>query len=248
MSDRMEVITRGRDSSGRVVKATRQSFQRHDRINDVLDGKLVIIQGAFNAGVSASANTHDLAGAFDWRTWNLTAHEQFVGVKYGRSIGGADYLRHAPAFVPHWHGITIGDAPMHRATSQQVTDYRNGLNALANRGPDDFPWRPKIIKPYQYLEDDMFEQRDRERLVRIDKALHAEKSRDERERDRDRKRFKRMITLLGETVDDLGLLIDEAKDDATRRQLRRAREAILVRLKEDPDVTGVDNPSDDEMP
>lgn len=248
MAGAMDVITRGRDSSNRVVKGTRQCFQRHDRMNKSVGGKLVIVQGAFNVGVSASAGTHDRAGAFDWRTWNLTKDEQFTFIKTGRLLGGADWLRYAPAFDPHAHGITIGDVPMHPATAEQVADYRAGRNGLSNNGPDDFPFRPAVIKPYQFLEDDMFEEQDRERLIRIEKAMEAEKSRDQKERERDKARFTRSITALGELADDLGLLINRTTDAATKQELRRTKEKILLVLKDDPDVTGVDNPSDDEMP
>lgn len=244
----LEVITRGRDSSGRYVKGTRQAFQRHDRMNKVVGGKLVIVQGSFNVGVSSSAGTHDRAGAFDWRTWNLTKAEQYAFIKEGRLLGGADWLRYAPAFDPHAHGITIGDAPMHSATSLQVSEYRAGRNGLANRGPDDFPFRPAIIRPYQYQEDDMYEEQDRQRAVRIENMLKAEQRRDQREAEIDKRRFQKQITLMGEMVDDIGLLINSTKERATKQQLRRVKARLLLALKDDPDVTGVDNPSDDEMP
>ena len=244
----LDRIQRGVDSSGRPLLATRQTWQRYDRINEVLGGKLVVIQGSFNSGVTASGGTHDLAGALDFRTWNLTAAERFLGIKTGRVLGGADWYRTpAEGFDFHWHGVTIGDAPMTRETAFQVVEYRAGRNGLADRGPDDFPFRPKIIRPYRYIEDDMFNKDDSNRLKRVERLLEAQRTRDQREREQDKERFQRLVKAQGRIADRLTVLIGRTSDDATRRDLKALQAEILTALKNDPDVTGVDNPSDDAL-
>jgi hypothetical protein len=252
MSNALEKIQRGYDTSSRPLYATRQSFQRYDRINEHLGGVLVIIQGSFNKGTVASAGTHDLAGAMDFRTWNLTNDLLYSGVRFGRDLGGADYIRTtAEGFDPHWHGVTIGDAPMSPETAQQVRDYYAGLNALASRRADTFSYRPANIQPYKYIEDDMFTDDDSARLKRIESRLDlfadSEKNRDQEERQRDKDRFTQIISALGGTVDSLAKIESRSQDPATKADIKKAKERILTYLKNHPDVNGVDNPSDDAM-
>lgn len=246
MSNALEVITRGVDSSGRTVRGTRQNFQFYDRVNqDLAEGNLVIVQGSFSHA-EASAGTHTYAMCMDYRTWNLTAAILAKVVKGGRDLMGTMWYRtSADGFDPHLHNNLIGDSPAHRLAIQQVADYRRGLNGLANKARDRNPYRPSNIRDYKYLEDDMFEKADRERLIRLEKMLEREQTRDEREAKREKDRFRRLITMLGNQADELTVLINKTSDDATRRQLKKVQEKILLELKSNPDVTKEDNPSDE---
>lgn len=247
MSSALQVITRGVDSSGRAIRGTRKAFQRYDKINARVEGKLVIVQGAFS-DAEASAGTHTKAGCFDYRRWNLTSDEARTVVHRGRDLGGATWERTvAQGFDPHFHDICIGDSPMDDLALAQIDMYREGFDGLgwyAHRDSD--PYRPKVIRAYQYEEDDMFEAEDRQRLARIEKALVAEKTRDQREAERDKRRFERLVTQKGELVDSLTLLINKSEGEV-RDDLRAMKRRLLTELKDDPDVTGRDNPSDDAM-
>lgn len=246
MSNALEVIGRGVDSSGRPVRGTRQCFQFYDRVNkEAANGLLVIVQGSFSFA-EASAGTHSKAMCTDYRTWNLTEAIRNSVVRRGRDLMGTMWYRSpADGFDPHIHNNLIGDEPAAALALSQVQQYRQGLNGLANRQRDRNPYRPNRIRDYIYLEDDMFEAEDRQRLIRVEKALEAEKTRDQREAERDKERFRRIITRQGRIVDDLTVLINRTSDDATKTQLKAMQEKILLDLKEDPDVTQEDNPSDD---
>jgi hypothetical protein len=228
-------------------------FQHFDRVNDVLGGRLVIVQGSFNAGTTASAGTHDRAGALDVRTWNLTIAERDLAMRTGRDpgrVGGAAWwYRHlAQGFDPHIHLVLLGDGPMTPQTKFQETEYKAGRTGLANRARDDF-WRPSVIRNYQFIEDDMYTDADRRAAQNHYEAFQTFRknslTRDQAERDRDNERYSNLITALGKHADLLTTVINNTKDDATKTQLTRAKNEILLALKEDPDVTGVDNPSDD---
>jgi hypothetical protein len=251
MVSALDQLQRGFDSSGRRLLATAQMFQHFDRVNAVVGGRLVIVQGSFNRGLSESAGTHDLAGAIDVRTWNLSASERERAMRAGRDpsiVGGAAwwYRTEAQGFDPHMHVVLLGDAPMSPQTLDQAEDYRDGLNGLANERADDF-WRPATITNYRYIEDDMADPAVQAQLDRIEKAVKTgfanERSRDQK----DRERFSRLVDALGKQADVLTLLYNESKDDATKAKLRRAKAEILEALKSEPDVDGVDNPSDDAM-
>jgi hypothetical protein len=261
----LEVITRGYDSSGRVLAGTRQYWQHFDRVNDAVGGMLVPVQGAFRAryggGAADSADTHDEAGCGDVRVWNLTGDQLYTACRAGRDpqlVGGAAWFPRTTAqgFDPHIHWLLLGDSPMSTGTAWQASEYGAGRNGLASRGRDDF-WRPPVITDYVYLEDDMTPDEHAE-LFRIGRALddlkadekqHAkgERDRDAAERDRDKNRFTRLVTALGQSVDQLGILINSTDDAATKDELRKLKRQLMRQLKDDPDVTGVDNPSDDAM-
>lgn len=248
MNHALDVIVRGLDSSGRSVKGTRQCFQFYDRINsEATEGQLVIVQGGWsNAG--ASAGTHRLAMCMDFRVWNLTTDLRNRAVRRGRDLMGTMWYRtSADGFDPHLHNNLIGDAPADFGAIAQVAQYREGRNGLANHNWDRDSYRPARIHNYVYVEDDMFDKEDRDRLVRIEKALELERSRDINEKERDKKRFSKLVTLLGGQADELTTVINHTTDAATKTQLKKLQERILIHLKEDPDVDGVDNPSDDAL-
>lgn len=246
-----ERIQRGFDSSGRPLYATRMNWQHFDRVNEQCGNKLVTVQGSWS-DATASANTHRLAGCRDVRVWNLTADECNHMIRVARD---PDIVGHAAAFIrtaaqgfdPHSHWILMGDLPMDALAAQQIQMWMAGLNGLASGAKDDFPWRPDTFTPYQYIEDDMFTEEDHKILTRLDAARINERTRDQAERERDKERFSQLVTAQGQMADTLGILASNTKDAATAKELRQARRKILRALKDDPDVTGVDNPSDEGM-
>ena len=79
------------------------------------------------------------------------------------------------------------------------------------------------------------------------KFRSGEWKRDQAEMDRDKRRFTENITMLGKTVDMLQSVLAVTKDAATRKQVKARMDEIMTYLKDNPDVKGVDNPSDDAM-
>lgn len=243
-------VQRGFDSSGRALVATRMNWQHFDRVNEVVGGKLVTVQGSWSTA-TASANTHRLAGSRDVRTWNLTTDERNKCIRAARdpSIVGhaAAWYRHlGQGFDPHIHWVLMGDSPLDPTAAQQIDMWKRGLNGLASGAADDFPYRPDTFTPYRYIEDDMTPQEHKwlEELHKGFKTFRQnELTRDEAERERDKERFTKQITVLGQQADLLGALAAQTKDQATAKALRQAKRQILQALYDDPDVTGPDNPS-----
>lgn len=246
MPGALQVITRGRDSSGRTVKGTRQNFQFYDRLNEgPAKGLLVIVQGSWSEA-EASAGTHILAMCMDYRTWNLTSAIREATIREGRDMMGTMWYRtEADGFDPHIHNNLIGDRPAAASALSQVSQYKMGLNGLFNRNKDRNSYRPKKITSYQYVEDDMFEEQDRQRMIRIEAALDAEKTRDQKRHEREKERFRRLVTRQGELADQLTVVINRTSDTATKTQLKKVQEKILLDLKNDPDIVEEDNPTDE---
>lgn len=137
------VMFRGKQSDRMTAQALTQMEER-------LGYELTIVQGSYNAGVGASAGTHDGGGAVD-----LLPYDWENKVRIGREIGFAMWHR-SPfegPWVEHVHGILIGNAKMSSGARSQVEAYRVGLNGLATRRSDTFNWRPNPVQPYRYVSD-----------------------------------------------------------------------------------------------
>lgn len=253
-----QVIQRGFDSSGRPLRNTAIKWQVFDKINDAMDGKLVIIQGAFmgSGGADASAGTHELAGCNDVRRWNLTAAEAARTINIADDLGDIWWERTAAqGFDPHFHNLLPNDKPLHPDAAWQVTLFRQGKNGLASGAPD-MPGRKRPFPVYHFQEDDMFEAQDRKKLDTILDRLNTgflnERERDAAERQRDAERHKKVTGLMGKQVDQLGLALNMLKDDDSptgrevKQMLRENRRLLLLELKDDPSTDGTpDNPSDE---
>lgn len=103
--------------------------------------QLTIVQGSFTTAVAASAGTHSGGGAVD-----LSPYEWQKKVKAMRQVGFAAWHRTAIPGVwgEHIHCILIGDKLLSPAAKEQVTQYYNHENGLADHGPDT-EWRPAKI-------------------------------------------------------------------------------------------------------
>lgn len=108
-----------------------------------------ITQGSYNAGVTASAGTHDGGGAVDIATGNLSKDERTAAVKALREVGFAAWDRTGVAdFSPHIHAEAISDTDLDSSVwkssgNHQIFDYYNGMDGLANHNPDNGPDVPK---------------------------------------------------------------------------------------------------------
>lgn len=105
-----------------------------------------ISQGAYAAGYSKSAGTHDGGGAFDIITDSV--EDAFRLNRWLRSCGAASWVRepHEGDWPLHIHGLDIGCATLSDAARRQVQDYYAGRNGLVNRAKDT-AWRPNPILP-----------------------------------------------------------------------------------------------------
>lgn len=236
---------------------TRQHWQRVDRMNahPIIAGRLVVVQGG-RSFASASGTTHRLLGVADYRRWNLTFDQTRVVVHYGRDLMGTCWERFIwQGFDPHFHDCTIGDdipGLMDEVAIQQVATYKVGGDGVAGTTGDSDPYRPNPIHDYDFLEDPDMTPEEHNLLVNINDNLNkfraGEYKRDKADLERDKRRFTQVITMLGTEVDMLTTLINQTKDAATRQELRKAKERIMLYLKNNPSVTGVDNPDDGQMP
>jgi hypothetical protein len=102
---------------------------------------LRIPQGSYTSGVSASAGTHSGGGALDVSVRDLTTTQRDRVVRELRETSFAAWYRPylAGVWPAHIHAIAIGDKEMSAAAAEQVVQYRNGQNGLANHGPDNGP-------------------------------------------------------------------------------------------------------------
>lgn len=219
----------------------------------IIDGRLVVVQGG-QSGAPDSGTTHRLLGVADYRRWNLNDAQAHRVMVLGRNLMGTCWERFTwQGFDPHFHDCTIGDdipGLMDSVAIGQVATYKAGGDGVSGTVGDPQPYRPDQIHDYVYLEDDM-DADERKELFRIGNVLDAfregEVTRDAAEAKRDKRRFTAMVTQQGQMVDLLTTLINTTADDATKLELRKAKERIMSWLKENQDVTGVDNPDDDQM-
>lgn len=101
-----------------------------------------ITQGSYNrGGVAASAGTHDGGGVVDIGDTSTAL------LKALRQVGFAAWVRTpAEGFAYHIHACAIGDREMAAGAKNQITQYYNGRNGLANAGPDTAP--ASVGRPY----------------------------------------------------------------------------------------------------
>lgn len=238
---------------------TRQHWQRVDRMNadPIINGMLVVVQGGFS-GAPDSGTTHLKLGVADYRRWNLNNEQAARVTRFARDLCGTGHERTTwQGFEPHFHDATLGDdipGIMDALAIEQINGpfgYKNGGDGVSGTTGDWQPYRPDPIRNYVYLEDDMKED-ERKELFRIGRRLDNftanELKRDEAERLRDKERFDAMMDAIAGHADELTTIINHTSDAATKQQLRKAKEKILLVLKNEPDNTGVNNPDDDQMP
>ena len=237
---------------------TRQHLQRIDRANAILGGILVPVQGGMS-DAPLSGTTHRLLGVADYRRWNMNDTQAAHTTRVLRDLCGTGHERKPwQGFPePHFHDATLGDdilGVMDAVAIEQINGpngYRNGGDGVSGTAGDWQPYRPNPIKNYEYLEDDMNEAEHKE-LFRIGEVLdqfkNAEWARDKADRLRDKERYDAIMEQFAQEVDFLKRLLNGQLDQATRLQVKRRMEEVMLILKNDPDNTGVNNPDDSQMP
>jgi hypothetical protein len=113
---------------------------------------VMIYQGSYNGGVSASGGTHDGGGAIDCWVYNVDPN---TVTRVFRNIGWADWWRKASQgpWNDHQHGILRGHKTASISAKDQVTGpngYDNGGDGLANTVGDAQPYRPKPPVEFAY--------------------------------------------------------------------------------------------------
>jgi hypothetical protein len=161
-------LTLGQDSSGRPLVINRRTAAMLRDAERRLGEDFTIVQGSFmKNGADASALTHAGGGVVDLRVWDLDA-TPWEAVKALRLAGFAAWHRKSPTFKdPHIHAVAMGDKTLHPQAADQVRDYRNGRNGLADNGPDDGPkvrrWVWERVKRYVAVQ---MAQRELDRWIR----------------------------------------------------------------------------------
>lgn len=114
-----------------------EAWIRHDRPELPA---LSFYQGSYSTGVAASANTHGGGGAVDVKVTGDTSLEKVSKVHYLRAVGFAAWHRpynwDGARGVEHIHAIELSNTNVSSAAAQQKTQYREGLNGLANQARD----------------------------------------------------------------------------------------------------------------
>lgn len=102
---------------------------------------ITVTQGYNPGGVAASGGTHDGQGVVDLRVINLSPAQRNNLIYNGRMIGFAIWLRNPTQgnWPWHAHAVAIREPNLSGQAKNQVTDYRQDRNGLANDGPDDGP-------------------------------------------------------------------------------------------------------------
>lgn len=104
----------------------------------VCDAPVVITQGSYNTSVGASAGTHSGGGAVDIRLKDRTTAERKEIETKSRKVGFAGWIRTPEEgnWPWHCHMIAIGCPDLSAGAANQVTDYEEGRNGLANNRAD----------------------------------------------------------------------------------------------------------------
>ncbi|WP_007024661.1 peptidoglycan-binding protein [Saccharomonospora iraqiensis] len=105
----------------------------------------VLTQGSYNPGGDpSSAGTHDGGGVVDLSVHNLPSPWQ--AVKALREVGFAAWHRTPDQgpWAAHIHAVAVSDTALSPPAWDQVGDYFEGRNGLANNGPDDGPQVEKV--------------------------------------------------------------------------------------------------------
>ncbi|MGV3623202.1 MAG: hypothetical protein ACO1OB_20450, partial [Archangium sp.] len=102
-----------------------------------LKSKMVITQGSYSNGVSASAGTHDGGGALDISIRGYSSANADKVVKAMRMAGFAAWRRGVnDSFSPHIHAIAIGDKRATQVAKNQVSEYFRGGDGLVGSNKD----------------------------------------------------------------------------------------------------------------
>lgn len=107
-----------------------------------------LTQGSYHPGTASSAGTHDGGGVVDIRVTTMTENGRFLLVQALREVGFAAWYRTpAEGFDVHCHAVAIGDWEMSPEAADQVQQYFNGTNGLANHAADTLPSGYPVVKP-----------------------------------------------------------------------------------------------------
>ena len=206
-----------------------------------------VYQGSYSTDVAASSTTHAGGGAID--CWHPD-HQRFVLCM--RRVGFAAYFRPElwrdgeRIWGNHIHAIAIGDTTMSPAAAEQVVDYYLGRNGLADHGPDTDP-RIVPIPVFDYdewkeaheMQDKDFkriEQIVEKEVAPLRKALAAFRQ-NEVARDKQTAAQLGQLDTISSQLDDLGALVDELPDAATKPEIHRMIQSLRRALAAPDDDT-----------
>lgn len=147
------VRARGTDSSGRTIWASDYLWSWWEGLVFDLGFRPTVVQGSWQSknggGAVDSAGYHDLGGALDIRTRDLTRTQIDAVVRLGRLNGGDAWERRPDlpgGMDPHIHIGLHTDTPTHPGIQAQHRDYLANGNGLSgsSHAPDHHP-RPNPL-------------------------------------------------------------------------------------------------------
>lgn len=134
---------------GGTVRGSRRSIAHLEATDQAARERfgvgIVVIQSAYNTGVSASAGTHDFDAVYDV---HIPGVDWWTQQRFLRELGWAAWYRYPPTFGHHIHMISLGyRTRVGIYVPGQVDDYRRHAMGLAGQhdsGSDD-TWHPSDI-------------------------------------------------------------------------------------------------------
>lgn len=159
------VVEHGRTPGGTPILMTWYAARCWEGVVKRLGWRPVIVQGSFRArqggGASASAGTHDRAGAIDIRTRGLSSAQKSEVIRVLRRCGWAAWVRYPSQGFDeeHVHAVLIVDRPMSSGTAVQVREYVAGGDGLKGTRRDyhprpdplvTVPPTPPYAEPFRY--------------------------------------------------------------------------------------------------
>lgn len=124
---------------------TKSAFEYANRLFHKRTGKnLVVVQGCYHRGVSASAGTHDGGGVLDLSVAGMSSKQIHQAVGAMRKAGFAAWHRTPLPGVwgAHIHAVLIGHHNAAPLAKTQMINYRDHRDGLAGNRPDN-TWHPK---------------------------------------------------------------------------------------------------------
>lgn len=148
VSDAAELVTITAGSrtfrcSRRTAAHIAYTVKRLEKVNP--SARLLIVQGCYNVGVSASAGTHDFDAVLDVQ---IVGMDWWAAQRFLRECGWAAWVRYPPAFSWHIHMISLGyPGEVGIYVPGQVDDYYRhalGLKGQHDSGLDGSWFPPNI--------------------------------------------------------------------------------------------------------
>lgn len=137
----------------------------------LLGYQLTVTQGSWSTAVAASGGTHAGAGVLDVHVDGMPMQDQRNIVEAMRAVGFAAWRRRPDQgnWPYHCHAVQIGNPGVSPPAAEQLVQWAQGLDGLADHGPDDDPVDISAGRPPLYVPPVVVPPADRRKL---DEEVH----------------------------------------------------------------------------